>query len=509
MNAGLLAARLVLAAVFFASGAAKAADRAGTREAAAAFGLPAWMRRPVAVALPAAELLVAGALVPASSAAPAGWAALALLAAFSAAVAVSLARGRRPECHCFGQLTTAPIGWRTLARNAVLAGLAAFIAIAGWPGGGTSLGGVGASRAATAVAVGALAVALAGTCALALVILGRYGTVLRQLDQLTERLGAGTAYAGTGTAYAGAGTAYPVASADGHQHGHVPPAGLPPGSAAPEFSVPGTDGQPVTLTRLREAGHPVLLVFGDPACGPCRSLLPDLASWQAEHAERFTAALISRGSMDANAAEAREHHLTHLGVQNDQEVAVAYAYAGTPSAVAVSADGRIASQVAAGPDGVRALAAALLARVAAGAGGQPEALTPPLRGQPVPAASLLDLDGQPVDLAAPRERPVLVLFWNPGCGFCQQALPEVRAREHGPVEFVFVSTGSADANRELALSSPVLLDPAFATARAFGADGTPSAVLIGTDGRIASELAVGGPALLSLADEAIAAAGPV
>jgi hypothetical protein len=53
-------------------------------------------------------------------------------------------------------------------------------------------------------------------------------------------------------------------------------------------------------------------------------------------------------------------------VQRDREVALAYAYAGTPSAVAVSADGRIASQMVSGPDGVRALAAALLARDAAG-----------------------------------------------------------------------------------------------------------------------------------------------
>jgi hypothetical protein len=36
--------------------------------------------------------------------------------------------------------------------------------------------------------------------------------------------------------------------------------------------------------------------------------------------------------------------------------------------VVVSADGRIASRVAAGPDGVRALAASLLARAAGAAG---------------------------------------------------------------------------------------------------------------------------------------------
>ena len=97
-----------------------------------------------------------------------------------------------------------------------------------------------------------------------------------------------------------------------------------------------------------------------------QSLLPGFASWQAEHADRFTAALISRGSMAANAASAGRYELAHLGVQRDREVAVAYAYAGTPSAVAVAADGRIASHVTAGPDGVRALVTALLARIAAG-----------------------------------------------------------------------------------------------------------------------------------------------
>jgi hypothetical protein len=49
------------------------------------------------------------------------------------------------------------------------------------------------------------------------------------------------------------------------------------------------------------------------------------------------------------------------------------------------------------------------------------------------------------------------------------------------------------------LSSPVLLDQNFATGRAFGASGTPSAVLVDAEGRIASEVAVGAPAVLGLA----------
>ena len=331
MNAALLAARLVLAAVFCAAGAAKLSGRAGTRATATAFGVPAALAGAVALALPAAELLVAAALIPASSAALAGWAALALLAVFAAAVAVSLARGRRPDCPCFGQLTAAPIGWRTLARNAVLAAVAAFVAIGGWPAGGTSLGALAATPAATVAAIAALALAVAADTALVVLLLRRHGTA--------AAVTAGAA---------------------------APPAGLPVGTAAPEFEVAGADGRPVTLAGLLAAGRPLLLVFSDPQCGPCQSLLPDLATWQAEYADRFTAALVSRGSMAANAAEAGRYDLAHLGVQRDREVAVAYAYGGTPSAVAVAADGRIASQVATGPDGVRALAAAVLAGNPAG-----------------------------------------------------------------------------------------------------------------------------------------------
>ena len=38
----------------------------------------------------------------------------------SAAIAIAMARGKAPDCHCFGQLHSAPAGWKTLARNGVL-----------------------------------------------------------------------------------------------------------------------------------------------------------------------------------------------------------------------------------------------------------------------------------------------------------------------------------------------------------------------------------------------------
>ncbi len=122
----LLAVRLLLAAVFLLSGATKLVDPAGVRQALRDFGLAPLLARPVAPLLPYLEIVTAGALIPTTLAWYGAWGALALLTAFVSAIGIAMARGRRPNCHCFGQLQSVPVGWRTLLRNIVLA------AGAGW-----------------------------------------------------------------------------------------------------------------------------------------------------------------------------------------------------------------------------------------------------------------------------------------------------------------------------------------------------------------------------------------
>jgi thiol-disulfide isomerase/thioredoxin len=110
-------------------------------------------------------------------------------------------------------------------------------------------------------------------------------------------------------------------------------------------------------------------------------------------------------------------------------------------------------------------------------------------GEPAPEVKLADLEGKIVELEDFEGQETLVLFWNPGCGFCQQMLPEIKQweedRPEAAPELLFVSAGAEEANRDMKLSSPVLLDQNFATGRAFGASGTPSAVLVDAEGRIA------------------------
>ena len=97
-----------------------------------------------------------------------------------------------------------------------------------------------------------------------------------------------------------------------------------------------------------------------------------------------------------------------------------------------------------------------------------------------------------------------MLFWNPGCCFCQQMLPDLKAWEknhpEGAPRLLVVSAGTEQANRKQGFSTPTLvLDYNFAAGRAFGASGTPRAVLVDAEGKIASEVARGAPAVLELA----------
>ena len=112
------------------------------------------------------------------------------------------------------------------------------------------------------------------------------------------------------------------------------------------------------------------------------------------------------------------------------------------------------------------------------------------------------MSGRSVELEDFRGQETLVLFWNPGCGFCQQMLPDLKEWEEnapgGAPKLLVVSAGTEEANKEMGLGSPVVLDQTFSVLRSFGATGTPSAVLVDADGKIASELAVGAPAVLEL-----------
>ncbi len=509
-DSALLIARLLLAAVFAVAGVAKLANRAGSRQALVDFGVPAQLAGPLGILLPLAELATAVALVPTISAWWGAIAALALLVLFIGGIVANLVRGRRPDCHCFGQIASGPVGKGTLIRNTLLAGVAGFLVAQGPDRVGPSLldwlGGVAApAPVILAVAVVALALLIAEGWVL-LELVRQNGRLVLRLESLERMVVA------EGVAPAAA-MAEPAPA---------PEPGLPIGAPAPAFSLTGLYGEMLTLDFLRASGKPVLLLFMDPNCGPCNALLPEIGRWQRDHAGTLAIAAITRGTPEANRPKTAEHGLTHVLLQQDREVAAAYQADATPSAVVVRRDGTIGSPVMAGVDAIRSLIARTMgepaptavvtpthvptahAHAANGTAAAP--VVPPGRpnvGDPAPTIREPDLSGRMVDVADFRGSKTMILFWDSTCGFCQQMLNDLKAWEANPPpgapRLLVVARGDEAANRAIGVRSPVIYDPAMKIFSAFATWGTPTAVMIDEHGRVGSNVVEGGPTVLALA----------
>jgi thiol-disulfide isomerase/thioredoxin/uncharacterized membrane protein YphA (DoxX/SURF4 family) len=303
-----LAAEVCLALVFAVSGCAKLADRDGTRQAVDGFGVPAGVAGPVALLLAPAELATACLLLVPATARAGLVLALLLLVAFSAAVVNSLARGRKPVCHCFGRLGGADVSGRTLARNVVLG----LVAVLGLLGAGDEPTRVGAGLV-TGVLVAAAVIAVE-------YLAGRAARAALERDQ-------------TQTFEAGA---------------------EPDRDPLPDFELPTVAGGSLSLGELLQPGVPVLVVSLAPGCGPCKELRPHVADWASSLRSRLTIAVLATGTLEANIDAYADH--PHLPVLvDDGSVRLLLGNLGNPAAVLIDQSGRLASGVAAGEPLVRRL----------------------------------------------------------------------------------------------------------------------------------------------------------
>lgn len=530
MDFVLLLARVFLAAVFVVAGIGKLLDLKGSRSAMLGFGLPESLASPASVALPIVELIAAALLLPVRTA---WWGAILsflLLAAFVVGIAYNMKKGRAPDCHCFGQIHSEPAGPRTLVRNGFFGAVALFILLFGTDRWSFSHGNAGYSllgwmgdlsswEIIATIVIIALIAAVAGIGYVLVHLLGQNGRVLLRLDALEASQQQGAAGLAAQPAAAAAAATAP---------------GLPVGDPAPGFKLEGIYGEVLTLDAMRSNGLPTMLLFTDPACGPCNALLPEIGRWQRDNAGKLNIALISSGTADENKAKAAEHGISNVLLQENRVVSNQYKAHGTPSAVLIDRNGRIASPVSGGGESIRQLLASTAGLVAArpaapaAANGAPAPAPAPapaqaaapqrpnLIGKDAPDMELPDLDGKTVKLADYKGKQTLLVFWNPGCGFCKRMADDLKAWEKdkpaGAPEVILVSTGTAEANRAMEFQSTMLLDEGFSTGRKFGATGTPSAILIDPAGKIASEVAVGAPNVLALASnkkpEPQAAAAP-
>jgi uncharacterized membrane protein YphA (DoxX/SURF4 family)/thiol-disulfide isomerase/thioredoxin len=313
METVVLGLRVLLAVVFVAAGIGKLLDLEGSRRAMRDFGVPERAVVVAGTALPLAELAVGlGLIFPAS----ARWAALAafvLLAAFVVAIVRAMRRGEQPDCHCFGQIHSAPAGRTTLARNAVLAAGAAVVVVYG--------SGPAVDTWVSARSASQLVAVAAGVCAI--VAVAYAWNIRRDVERLTRDL------------------------ETARKLGGLRNSGLPVGYDAPVFFLPDLHGERMTLTSLLERGAPVLLMFMSPGCGGCVALIPRVRDWQQTLEERLTIAVLTTGTVEQNAVF-EEHGVDHVLLQEETEAMDLFGVFVTPTALFISRDGKIASTRAEG-----------------------------------------------------------------------------------------------------------------------------------------------------------------
>jgi uncharacterized membrane protein YphA (DoxX/SURF4 family)/peroxiredoxin len=374
----LLACRLLLATVFLLAGGAKLVDPAGSRKALRDFGLPLAIARPLVVLLPLLELAVAAALIAVSLEWYGACGALGLLSFFLIAVGIAMLRGRKPDCHCFGQLHSEPAGWKTLVRNALLA------ACAGWlVSRGPLQPGPDVWAWLTNLSTEESKFALVAGCVVALLFLRViYGSrpvskaVAQQLPSaslfsLFDDDDQAAAPPAAMPARRPVPVPAPVQAARPVPEQAPQPAptnlgplnlGLPIGTAAPGFELPALTGEMRSLQSLRAEGKNLLLIFSSPTCESCHALVSNLPHWLQQMTEPPTVVFLSRGTAEDNLAKLKDFEPSRVLLQREFEVAAAYDCDTTPTAVLVGADGLIRSDLALGGMAIRQLLASIAKR---------------------------------------------------------------------------------------------------------------------------------------------------
>ena len=476
MDILLLLLRIGLAGVMALAGFAKLADLAGSRQAFEGFGLKGPLAKFGPIALSLVEIAIAGALLFVQASWYGAMAALALLILFVVQMTYQLAKGNSPDCHCFGQVYSAPVSPISIVRNIVFAIPAAVLVVRGQSGQGVAITDPSVNTFELVFGV-VVTTFLLGIAAYLRKILERQNQILKELEIMD------------------------IVAKDGgtveRNDAGAPREGLPIGAVVPDFALEDLGGASVSLDDLKNDGLPVLFLFVSPNCTPCRSMLPDLQQWVEDLSGKVHLAFVTSGTADENREKFGETIGSSLYLQAEREVASIFRANWTPSAVFMDRRGRVASQIAAGDQAIRSLVESIkqedLERdgvffTNGNAGGSKAPV-----GQPVPEFSLSDTKGREVSSSQLKGKQTLITFWSPTCGFCKAMADDLQAWERtrgvGDPDLI-VLTAAEDS---LDLESPVIVDPESKTASRLGMSGTPSAILVNENGIVASETAIGAP----------------
>ena len=328
----------MLAITFAVAGFLKYRDQSSFVKALIEFGAPRRSARLLASLLPALEILTAILLVIGDPFHTGSISVVLLLIVFTLAVAISLFRGLRPHCRCFGQVSSRPIGWATVVRNLMLLGLAAVCFLPPtlqWPGYSRYIS-LSLSTFLVTATLAVITTVLVAEGWIIFLLRRQQGKLLTRLEQLESRMNGNVAPA----------MDVPISS---------PGRGLAVGSPAPNFQLPALSGALTSLESFRANGLPVLLIFTNPHCEACNELLPKISSLQPQLGKVLTVVLISVGRPDDNREKLAVFGLDRVLMQKRHEVATDFHVEFAPSALIVGVDGDISSPVFTGAEGIASL----------------------------------------------------------------------------------------------------------------------------------------------------------
>jgi hypothetical protein len=303
----------VIGGVLLLSGLTKVFDREGSRRAVHNLaGLVKPFEPAAATCVPFIEIGLAVTLLLPTAAEAAAWCTALLFGAYAGIVAISLARGLRPECRCFGRLHTKPIGLDTLTRNFVLLALAAFVALN--------------DNA-----------------------LHNFSWRIRGLSMVLSAGLTASVLTGGHRAY-WRGANHEVGAADGAD----PEArGMDAAvNMAPPFTLPDSAGARHDLADLLSDKVPLVLLFSEPDCSSCDDLMFDSPAWR--QSTRFNCVIVGGGDFAANKMKAVQYGISTILVDEEREIADVYEIYETPQAVVIDTRGIIENR-ASGPAAIRDL----------------------------------------------------------------------------------------------------------------------------------------------------------
>jgi peroxiredoxin/uncharacterized membrane protein YphA (DoxX/SURF4 family) len=478
----LLLIRLFLFGVFVLAGVTKLLDRKGSEKAVKDFGVPEDLSKPIATVLPVAEIVIGMLFLFVGTSWLGAIGALLLLLVFIGGMIYQIAQGNAPDCHCFGQIHSEPVGKSSLIRNIGFAILALLLVARGSDGQGMDLSSSPNDMLQAVIALGILVL-----LAVAVFYLKK---ILEQQQQISKRI-----------------EILELISRDGaeveRENAGKPTESLPLGSPFPDFELADTAGKRITMADFRRAKHPLLFIFVSPDCGPCNALYPEIKEWREELAEKVKIVLVSTGSISANLEKFADEKSVLL--QQKREVAEEVMARWTPTAIYVNAEGRISSHPAAGDTAIRELVEKLktedLSREYLYFAND-SSKTKVKIGEMVPEFEMQSLNGEPVTHKNFEGKNSLVVFFSMTCPHCKNMMEELKQWEATKGEddpnLIVISDGDPEAHKELQLKAPIVLDKNYEFAAGIGMWGTPSAVLVNEKREIVTETGVGAPNVWAL-----------